>query len=35
MDAAKAVVRRKFIEIQSYFKKQEKHPTDNLTLQPN
>ena len=35
MDAAKAVVSRKFIEIQSYFKKQEKHPTDNLTLQPN
>ena len=32
MDAAKAVVRRKFIEIQSYFKKQEKHKKDNLTL---
>ena len=31
-DAAKAVVRGKFIPIQSYFKKQEKHRIDNLTL---
>ena len=31
MDAAKAVVRRKFIEIQSYLKKQEKDRTDKLT----
>ena len=31
-DAAKAVLRRKFIAIQSYFKKQEKHQIDNLTL---
>ena len=31
-DAAKAVLRRKFIEIQSYLKKQEKHRIDNLTL---
>ena len=31
-DAAKAVLRRKFIEIQSYLKKQEKHETVNLTL---
>ena len=30
--AAKAVVRGKFIPIQSYFKKQEKHRIDNLTL---
>ena len=30
--AAKAVLRRKFIAIQSYLKKQEKHWTDNLTL---
>ena len=31
-DAAKAVLRGKFIAIQSYLKKQEKHQTDNLTL---
>ena len=31
-DAAKAVLRRKFIAIQSYLKKQEKHQVDNLTL---
>ena len=31
-DAAKAVLRSKFIAIQSYFKKQEKHQIDNLTL---
>ena len=31
-DAAKAVLRGKFITIQSYLKKQEKHRTDNLTL---
>ena len=31
-DAAKEVLRRKFIEIQSYLKKQEKHGIDNLTL---
>ena len=31
-DAAKAVLRWKFIEIQSYLKKQEKHKIDNLTL---
>ena len=31
-DAAKAVLRRKFIAIQSYLKKQEKHQIDNLTL---
>ena len=30
-DAAKAVLRGKFIAIQSYLKKQEKHRTDNLT----
>ena len=30
--AAKAVLRGKFIAIQSYLKKQEKYPTDNLTL---
>ena len=34
-DAAKAVLRRKFIEIQSYLKKQESHQIDNLTLQLN
>ena len=28
-----AVLRGKFIAIQSYLKKQEKHQTDNLTLQ--
>ena len=32
LDAAKAVLREKFIAIQSYLKKQEKHRTDNLTL---
>ena len=31
-DAAKAVLRGKFIAIQSYLKKQEKHRVDNLTL---
>ena len=31
-DAAKAVLRGKFIAIQSYPKKQEKHRIDNLTL---
>ena len=31
-DAGKAVLRGKFIAIQSYLKKQEKHRTDNLTL---
>ena len=30
--AAKAVLRWKFIAIQSYFKKQEKHRIDNLIL---
>ena len=31
-DAAKAVLRGKFIAIRSYLKKQEKHWIDNLTL---
>ena len=31
-DAAKAVLRGKFIAIQSYLKKQEKHQIDNLAL---
>ena len=31
-DAAKAVLRGKFIAIQSYLKKQDKHRIDNLTL---
>ena len=31
-DAAKTVLRGKFIAIQSYLKKQEKHRIDNLTL---
>ena len=31
-DAARAVLRGKFIAIQSYLKKQEKHQPDNLTL---
>ena len=31
-DAAKAGLREKLIEIQSYLKKQEKHRTDNLIL---
>ena len=31
-DAAKAVLRGKFIAIQFYLKKQEKHQIDNLTL---
>ena len=31
-DAAKAILRGKFIAIQSCLKKQEKHITDNLTL---
>ena len=34
-DAAKAVLRGKFIAIQSYLKKHEKHQTDNLTLHLN
>ena len=32
MDAAKAVLRGKFIAIQSYLKKQAKSQTNNLTL---
>ena len=31
-DAAKAVLRGKFIAVQSHLKKQEKHQIDNLTL---
>ena len=31
-DAAKAVLRGKYIAIQSYLKKKEKHKIDNLTL---
>ena len=31
-DAAKAILRGKFIAIQSYLKKQEKHQIDNLNL---
>ena len=31
-DAAKAVLRGKFIAVQSYLKKQEKRQIDNLTL---
>ena len=31
-DAAKAVLRGKFIAIPSYLKKQEKHQIDNITL---
>ena len=31
-EAAKAVLRGKFIAIQSYLKKQEKHQVDSLTL---
>ena len=31
-DSARAVLRGKFIAIQSYLKKQEKHRVDNLTL---
>ena len=31
-DAAKGVLRGKFIAIQSYLNKQEKHQVDNLTL---
>ena len=31
-NAAKAVLRRKFIAIQAYLKKQEKHQINNLTL---
>ena len=31
-DTVKAVLRGKFIAIQSYLKKQEKHRIDNLTL---
>ena len=33
-DSAKAVLRGKFIAIQLYFKKQEKHQIDKLTLHP-
>ena len=33
-DVAKAVLRGKFIAIQSYLKKQEKHQIGNLTLHP-
>ena len=33
-DAAKAVLRANFIEVQPYLKKQEKHRIDNLTLHP-
>ena len=32
LDAAKAVLRGKFLAIHSYIKKQEKHRIDNLTL---
>ena len=32
MDAAKPVLRGKFIAIQSYLKKQERHSIDNITL---
>ena len=32
MGTAKEALRRKFIAIQSYLKKQEKHGLDNLTL---
>jgi len=32
MGCSKTVLRSKFIAIQSYLKKQEKHQTDNLTL---
>ena len=32
-DAAKAILRRKFIAIQSYLRKQEKSQINNLTLQ--
>ena len=31
-DAAKAIIRGKFIAVQSYLKKQEKHQMDNLTF---
>ena len=31
-DATKAVLRGKFIAVQSYLKKQEKHQIDNLTF---
>ena len=31
-DAAKAVLREKFIAVQSYLKKPEKHRIDNITL---
>ena len=34
-DAAKAVLRGKFIAIQSYLKKQEKYRIDNFTPQAN
>ena len=34
-DAAKAILRGKFIAMQSYLKKQEKHQIDNLTLHYN
>ena len=32
LDASKAVLTGKFIEMQSYLKNQEKYPIDNLTL---
>ena len=32
MDSEKSVLRGRFIAIQSYFKKQEKHRLDSLTL---
>ena len=35
MGGTKAVLRGKFIARQSYFKKQEKHRIDNLTLHLN
>ena len=34
-DGEKAVLRRKFITVQSYLKKQEKNQIDNLTLHLN
>ena len=33
-DVAKAVIRRKFIAIQAYLRKQEKSQINNLTLHP-
>ena len=34
-DAAKAVLREKLVEVQSYLNKQEKHQIDNLILHAN